>query len=338
MASKVLSYDDNVFNFNVMPSINEKSKFDVQLCNLWDEAMANNCFRYSLNDVQRKKIVGKYMMIAQLNSKRFSERRTPQAATQVMMPFNQDKFNFNKINEKEVLFELERKETMDSSICDRIIINVSPIEYGHILVVPDYQACHPQVLNVHAIEVACEVMLLSTQSGFCMGFNSLCALASVNHLHLHAIYIDLKIPILSAMCDLVQETIYKTRQYLVNCYVVQLEEINISQFANSIIKVTDYLSECNIAHNLFICRRSCIRRQSSALHISCFIFPKKRSPGIKETKYLNSCCFDLAGFLLFKDEDEFNTISENEAIEVLNKYSYNDDEFETLTSSMLKMI
>ena len=47
-----------------------------------------------------------------------------------------------------------------------------------------------QVLTRHAIHLALETVLLSGRSNFKAGFNSLCAFATVNHLHWHLFYLQ----------------------------------------------------------------------------------------------------------------------------------------------------
>ena len=69
-----------------------------------------------------------------------------------------------------------------------IIINNSPIELGHILLLPQMYTCNKQVLNLNAVRLATDVSLLTNSNGLFIGFNSLGAYASVNHLHLHAYY------------------------------------------------------------------------------------------------------------------------------------------------------
>ena len=72
--------------------------------------------------------------------------------TSVRQKFNHDIFNFTKINrEKELLLELMNED--DNSNCgkkssvsqDIVIINVSPIDLAHSLLVPRVQDCQPQV-------------------------------------------------------------------------------------------------------------------------------------------------------------------------------------------------
>ena len=67
----------------------------------------------------------------------------------VLQEFNADQFNFTKVNkEKEVVAVLRNSgEDPPSDIGgDVIIINVSPIDIGHCLLVPELDCCSPQVL------------------------------------------------------------------------------------------------------------------------------------------------------------------------------------------------
>lgn len=72
---------------------------------------------------------------------------------------------------------------------DRIISNVSPIDLGHSLLLPSVDLCQPQVLSEDAVRLALEVMFLSRDPNIRICFNSLCAFASVNHLHWHLFYL-----------------------------------------------------------------------------------------------------------------------------------------------------
>ena len=66
----------------------------------------------------------------------------------VLQEFNADQFNFTKVNkEKEVVAILRNsgEETAGGGGEDVIIINVSPIDRGHCLLVPQLDRCLPQV-------------------------------------------------------------------------------------------------------------------------------------------------------------------------------------------------
>ena len=68
--------------------------------------------------------------------------------TSVLQEFNADKFNFTKVNkEKEVVAVLSKStECRSLTSKDVIIINVSPIDLGHCLLVPQLDSCLPQVI------------------------------------------------------------------------------------------------------------------------------------------------------------------------------------------------
>jgi GDP-D-glucose phosphorylase len=96
--------------------------------------------------------------------------------------------------EKELVCEIRRSKT--ENVCDItdsrdvIIINVSPIDIGHCLLVPSLEENLPQILTESSIRLALQVAASSGRSNFKMAFNSLCAYASVNHLHWHMYYLQ----------------------------------------------------------------------------------------------------------------------------------------------------
>ena len=77
--------------------------------------------------------------LAQFNPFRATSRRAPEAMIAVNQPFDPQKFNFNKVSkDKELVFSVQ-------GLDDICIINVSPIEFGHCLFLPEVGECHPQV-------------------------------------------------------------------------------------------------------------------------------------------------------------------------------------------------
>ena len=68
--------------------------------------------------------------------------------TSVLQEFNADQFNFTKVKkEKEVVATLSDSTERSGLISkDVIIINVSPIDIGHCLLVPQLDSCLPQVI------------------------------------------------------------------------------------------------------------------------------------------------------------------------------------------------
>ena len=112
---------------------------------------------------------------------------------QVVQDFDPNRFNFNKAYSKEVLFAFEPASYGDastfqeSSRCPRspnlVLINVSPIEYGHILLCPRLLDNVPQVMDPSTVLVALHFALEVDNPYMRVGYNSLGAFATINHLH-----------------------------------------------------------------------------------------------------------------------------------------------------------
>ena len=123
-----------------------------------------------------------------------SEREKLQSKFLLKFSYRKILSHFSAPLEKELVCEI--KKIQDENPCDVtksrdvIIINVSPIEIGHCLLVPSLEQNLPQILNEYSIRLALQVMASSGRSNFKMAFNSLCAYASVNHLHWHMYYLQ----------------------------------------------------------------------------------------------------------------------------------------------------
>ncbi|XP_007906745.1 GDP-D-glucose phosphorylase 1 [Callorhinchus milii] len=180
-----------------------RSRLDCALRSGWEEKMCRGLFRYVLRELESRVLPGPRRFVAQLNISRGRERRKPQEISSVLQPFDLNQFNFNRISSSEILFSLRRAEpacpgpvTEDPGHRDTLlVINVSPLEYGHVLAVPDPARGLPQVLTPDLLRIALELVFLSSDPGFRVGFNSLGAFASVNHLHIHGYYLQYELEV-----------------------------------------------------------------------------------------------------------------------------------------------
>lgn len=77
-----------------------------------------------------------------------------------------------------------------------VLINVSPLCEGHSLFIPSVFSFFPQVMNQLALYLGCRLSKLMDQPDFRLGFNSLGAFASVNHLHFHIFFTQTLFPLL----------------------------------------------------------------------------------------------------------------------------------------------
>ena len=62
-------------------------------------------------------------------------------------------------------------------------MQVSPIEYGHILLVPRVLDCLPQRIDEDSFLLALHMAAEANNPYFRVGYNSLGAFATINHLH-----------------------------------------------------------------------------------------------------------------------------------------------------------
>lgn len=60
---------------------------------------------------------------------------------------------------------------------------VSPIEYGHVLLVPKIVDQIPQQIDTDSLELALNMAVEARNPFFRLGYNSLGAFATINHLH-----------------------------------------------------------------------------------------------------------------------------------------------------------
>eukprot|EP00201_Polytomella_parva_P005858 CAMPEP_0175084736 /NCGR_PEP_ID=MMETSP0052_2-20121109/28240_1 /TAXON_ID=51329 ORGANISM="Polytomella parva, Strain SAG 63-3" /NCGR_SAMPLE_ID=MMETSP0052_2 /ASSEMBLY_ACC=CAM_ASM_000194 /LENGTH=754 /DNA_ID=CAMNT_0016356603 /DNA_START=159 /DNA_END=2421 /DNA_ORIENTATION=- len=72
-----------------------------------------------------------------------------------------------------------------------VLLNVSPIEFGHVLLVPRVLDRLPQRLTKDTLRSALRFAVASGNPRFRVGFNSLGGYATVNHLHFQAYFLDL---------------------------------------------------------------------------------------------------------------------------------------------------
>lgn len=114
-------------------------------------------------------------------------RRAPQTIHTVVADFNENAFNFNKVNAEEILFECNHPKL---KAIVTYLINNSPLTKYHSLICPDLRKNLPQVLTRDAITIAIDTLADFRDPKFKIGYNSPGALASVNHLHLHLLHMD----------------------------------------------------------------------------------------------------------------------------------------------------
>ncbi|XP_071041784.1 GDP-D-glucose phosphorylase 1 isoform X2 [Parasteatoda tepidariorum] len=320
----VFDYSDKDFIFSLDPNL--KARFDGKLHNLWDNKMQTNCFRYKLGDLKTKYLPGSYNFVAQLNVKRAVDRRKPQFISSIVMPFDPNLFHFGKVSEKEIIFTLTpkhwEKNLLNKEETDKgtFIINVSPIEECHCLLVPGLENGLPQVLNINSLRLAVESLLISNDRYLRVGFNSLGAYASVNHLHFHLYYLRYNLYLENAPVNHLIGNCYELVQYPAEGFTFQVQDASeVVETMKSVMKLIDFLIKEEIPHNLFFTRGKSFTDENVCSVVRIFVWARTAIYGSKNDYTFNAAVCELAGHIIVKEEDGFETTNEEYIAAVLKE-------------------
>lgn len=350
---QIFTYTNKDFVYDVCrideKTTDDRSRFDVALKCGWTEKMNRGLFRYHLGDLETRVLPGECGYIAQLNIQRGIERRKPQVILSIQQQFDPKLFNFNKINSAESLFEMRKTEEIcapgKTHVSCVVIINASPLEFGHCLLVPEPSRCHPQILTPLALQIGLDTLFLSADPGYRVGFNSLGAFASVNHLHLHGYYLNHALRIEWARAQLIipQKSLYRILDFpkAFMFYTDRHEEAR--AVAADVCHLTDLLVEKHIAHNVFMtrgCHPDSDERASSLLRhgVRIFIWPRVSCFGAKEESAFNVALCELAGHLPFKNRQDFEGLDEDGVKAIVQRYLFSEEKFADLQKQIVEKL
>lgn len=323
------------------------SGFDTALCSAWRQRMELGLFRYCLGELQTQTLPGAVGFVAQLNVERGVQRRRPQNIRSMRQPFDPEQFNFNKIQPGEVLFRLHREPGLPDVLQQEdilVVINVSPLEWGHVLLVPEPSRGLPQRLLPGALRAGLEAVLLSSHPGLRVGFNSLGGLASVNHLHLHGYYLSHRLPVEGAPSEPLDPG---GHLYLLQAvpapgflFYTSGPGPDLEALISRVCRATDYLTDHEIAHNLFVTRGAPPGNTSpsSALTgVRVILWARKSSFGIKEGEAFNVALCELAGHLPVKTSQDFSSLTEAAALALIQDCLLPHDQAEEVRAALVAL-
>ncbi|KAM6426372.1 GDP-D-glucose phosphorylase 1 [Liasis olivaceus] len=321
------------------------SRFDRALRGGWDDRLRRGLFRYRLGELQTRILPGTLRLVAQLNVQRGTERRRPQEVRSVQQSFDPQQFNFCKIRPEEILFCVSKRCPPPASPPRAlVVINVSPLEFGHVLLIPDPTLSLPQILTSEALGFGLDAVLLSTHPGFRVGFNSLGAFASVNHLHLHGFYLNWELLVESAPCEplLPEAGLYLLREAPAPGFLFYSEDgQQLGLLARRITRVTGYLSQREIAHNLFATRGASPEGpvgSGARPGIRIILWARKACFGIKEEFAFNVAVCELAGHLPTKTVQEYEGLTEASAIRRIQECLLSDPQLAQLQCELVDLL
>ncbi|XP_062201864.1 GDP-L-galactose phosphorylase 2-like [Phragmites australis] len=313
----------------------------------WEDRMARGLFRYDVTACETKVIPGNLGFVAQLNEGRHLKKRpTEFRVDRVLQPFDLAKFNFTKVGQEEVLFQFENGAGDDSyflrsapiTVADRapnvVAINVSPIEYGHVLLIPRVLDRLSQKIDPESFLLALQMAAEAASPYFRLGYNSLGAFATINHLHFQAYYLSVPFPVEKAATHkipLAEDTmmsgvnVSKLINYPVRGLVFEGGN-TLDDLANVVSSACIWLQDNNVPYNVLI--SDCGRR--------IFLFPQcyaeKQALGEVSQELLdtqvNPAVWEISGHIVLKRRNDYEEASETSAWKLLAEVSLSEERFE----------
>ncbi|CAM0949958.1 unnamed protein product [Alopecurus aequalis] len=301
----------------------------------WEDRMTQGLFRYDVTACETKVIPGNLGFVAQLNEGRHLKKRpTEFRVDRVLQPFDSAKFNFTKVGQKEVLFQFENGGADDSyflksapiTVADRapnvVAINVSPIEYGHVLLIPRVLDHLPQRIDQESFLLVLHMAAEAASPYFRLGYNSLGAFATINHLHFQAP--TQRIPLAEGGIKSGVK-VSKLMNYPVRGLVFE-EGNTLNDLADVVSGACIWLQDNNVPYNVLI--------SDSGRRI--FLFPQcyaeKQALGEVSQELLdtqvNPAVWEISGHIVLKRREDYEEASEASAWRLLAEVSLSETGFE----------
>ncbi|KDP39175.1 hypothetical protein JCGZ_00932 [Jatropha curcas] len=318
----------------------------------WEDRFQRGLFRYDVTACETKVIPGQYGFIAQLNEGRHLKKRpTEFRVDKVLQPFDGNKFNFTKVGQEEVLFQFEASEDGEVQFYPSVpidvenspsvvAINVSPIEYGHVLLIPRILECLPQRIDRESLLLAIYMAAEAGNPYFRLGYNSLGAFATINHLHFQAYYLAEQFPIEKAATKKINTLDNGVKiSELINYPVRGLlfEGGNTLQdLSNTLSDACICLQDNNIPYNVLI--SDCGKR--NFLLPQCYAEKQalgEVNPEILDTQ-VNPAVWEISGHMVLKRKKDFEEATEENAWRLLAEVSLSEARFQEVNALIFEAI
>ena len=281
------------------------SDFDLLLQQLWNEKMDKGYFRYKFRSIDDDyKIIDSNQnlpYLVHINEARYIRYEKPKKIPfkTIDEEFNLEKFSFLKIKRNEILFKLSGSSNQFSN--DYVIINSAPLEFGHVLLIPEIKLKHRQSLTLHALQSALHLLQLSGSIHFKLMFNSLQGGASVNHLHIHGMYSRfLKLSDNLARIEISgSKSIYKTKNAINPGYIISDLTENTEEKLKNIHKLVQFFEDRQIAHNMTMFYNC----QSMLPEV--VIWPRKSLIELNNSNPFEIAVSEISGHLIYKYRPDF---------------------------------
>ncbi|XP_042456175.1 GDP-L-galactose phosphorylase 2-like isoform X1 [Zingiber officinale] len=335
-----------LYCFSKVGKVEPQANFLESLFKQWDDRKVKGLLHHDTNACGTKSIPGRYGFIAHLIEGRdLKKRPTEFRIDEVLQPFDENKFNFTKIGQEEVLFRFQESDNGNASVITSespnvIAINVSPIGYGHVLLIPCVLDCLPQRINKESFFLAMSMAKEANTPYFRVGYNSLGAFATINHLHFQAFYLAETFAVEKAPI----QTIATLKTGVKICRLVDYPVrgllfaggSNFKDLSDTVSAACIFLQDSGIPYNVLI------SDSGGRIFLLLQCFAEKRSRGevsqeIVETQ-MNPAAWELSGYLVMKRRKDFEEASEDTVLSFLNQTSVSASIFGGISESILEAL
>ena len=340
-----LSSDSDDTNSDSSIKFSHQSLLDSLTIAEWESKMEQGLFRYDVTSCPTHVMPGDFGFIAQLNEGRAAKKRpTEFQVDKVVQAFDDGKFNFCKAGQNEILFTFEEQQDEHSNVefeeafvvagsPNLVMINVSPIEYGHVLLVPRVLDKLQQLVTPDTLLLALQFAHEANNPYLRVGYNSLGAYATINHLHFQAYYLSAAMPLERARTELIakkkhgKSTIRVERlvDYPVNGLVFESSG-DLEDTATLIGGFCQRLAAKNIPHNMLIVDKGA----------RVFILPnafsqrkaRKELPEDILESQVDPAVFEISGHQLMKRREDYEGMDEAWVVRLLRCACFDEERFD----------
>ena len=232
-----------------------------------------------------------------------------------------------------------------------VVINVSPIEYGHVLLVPAVRSLLPQQVGPDTLTLALHFAAECANPYFRVGFNSLGAYATINHLHFQAYFLQQPFPIERAptmplapppgaaaggrRCACADIAISRLVHFPVRALVFEVGR-SLADLGAVVGAAAQALQRAECPFNLLI--TDCGAR----VFLVPNRFSSKAAAGTLAAATLetgiNPAVFEIAGHLLYKRQEDYDAATQDSAWALLAEASLSEADFNSLVDRILPLL
>lgn len=221
-----------------------------------------------------------------------------------------------------------------------VAINVSPIEYGHVLLIPRVLDCLPQRIDHKSLLLALQMAAEADNPYFRLGYNSLGAFATINHLHFQAYYLAMQFPIEKASSLKITTTnngvkISKLLNYPVRGLLVEGGN-TIKDLADTVSDASVCLQNNNIPFNILI------SDSGKRIFLLPQCYAEKQALGEVSSTLLdtqvNPAVWEMSGHMVLKRKEDYEGASEEKAWRLLAEVSLSEERFREVNTMIFDAI